>query len=358
MTKKLNLTFGIEIECNVRYDPSTYTASLAAREPAADSGIFSNSDFDRNRLFREHVARELGTHGYTVHDERGHQAQQPSQSWIVGHDDSICHSRLGQTTHADHIYCDIELKSPVFKFSPVALTEVHEFVSLFTRLFDVKIDWACGFHVHVGNQRKGFPLQTLKNFSILTTVCEQHFSSLHPPDRVLGNTWVRRQTETFGDMHPWDIAKSIQSCENRKQLVGLYSSNPDYLERDVAYSLCPLVMKPRFNTIEFRQHEGTTDTQVIMSWIGLACGVVTSAHEMAFEDLTQLVDDVAFDPRMDVISLLFGLQLGGSAAWYQGRERYVHPKPARAWVDKTMGKVVEGRERSLYEVYARSVGRW
>ena len=47
---------------------------------------------------------------------------------------------------------------------------------------------SCGLHVHVGNQRNGFPLQTVRNVLSVATICERIIDGMHDASRIDGST--------------------------------------------------------------------------------------------------------------------------------------------------------------------------
>ncbi|KAK3173199.1 hypothetical protein OEA41_006528 [Lepraria neglecta] len=330
MDDSLKLTFSIELECIVRYDPATYEDYLGELNE-----IRATVDAKLQMLLCKHIVYGLGGHGFSACDGM---RDPSSQKWVVDKDDSI----YPPPTDNGYCYVDVELKSPAYNFAPAALGQVEQVIRLLTNAFDVDIDKSCGLHVHVGNQRKGFPLQTLKNFCMLTTIFERQFNSLHPSGRVRRNSFVKAMTKAYEGVSPLDTALLIQSFTTHKQLVQRFTGDSVSLpDRYYACNFCPPVFKPTLGTIEFRQHKSTMDTDVICMWVKLACGLVRTAHDMRFGDLAQLIADVASGSNIDAINLLSELQLGSSAKSYGRQRRYSHPQPPWAWVDPMEEETVE-----------------
>lgn len=251
---------------------------------------------------------------------------------------SIRSSPLLHQEDAEYGYCDVSIKSPASPLSQQAFSEIEDVLDILSSIADLEVifDSSCGLHVHVGNESAGFPLQTLKNVSILTTVFEAQFSSLHPPERVLNNEYIKRQSAVFAGKSPWDIAMEIQLCQNTDELVGLWTKGNGESDKNLACSLLQMVAKPGFQTIEFRQHKTTMEVGEICKWVELTTALVRYAHEVAFEDLMRVVEDIAFDPGRDIADLLCSLGMTAMADNYGGCEQYEHPRLEGAWVDKTL----------------------
>lgn len=254
---------------------------------------------------------------------------------MIDSDSSICSSPLFHQEDAEYGYCDIEIKSPAFLLSPKSFAEMEDVLYNISTISNLEFifDTSCGLHIHVGNESAGFPLQTLKNFCILTIIFEAQFSSLHPPERVLDNPYIKRQSATFAGKNPWDIAMDIQLCRDADDLVNLWAKKDGEPDKNIAYNLFQLVCEPGFRTIEFRQHKATKETGEVIKWVELTTALVRYAHEVAFEDLMLTVEDIAFDPGRDVVDLLYTLGLTDLANHYNGCERYEHPNIEGAWVD-------------------------
>lgn len=334
MPQPLNLTFGIELECIVRYPRATYIPAL---EDLGHPVSSSDTRYDHiiAKIVRQHIALSLQSSGYAAR----HPPQEQIQSaWMIDTDSSICSSPLFQLEDAEHGYCDVEIKSPACPFSQQALTETEDVLDNLASISDLEFifDTSCGLHVHVGNESAGFPLQTLKNVCILTAVFEAQFSSLHPPARVLNNEYIKRQSAVFAGKNPWDIAMEIQRCQKTHELVGLWRKPNGEFDKDLACNLLQLVSERGFRTIEFRQHKATMEMGEVCKWVELTTALVRYAHEVPFEDLMRVVEEIAFDPERNVADLLCSLGLIEMAGHYGGCERYEHPRLEGAWVDKSL----------------------
>ena len=338
MHDPLNLTFGVEIECIIAFDPDKYEEGLShglgtlwEKEPVTkyqhDSGL--------RTLLRHHIVKLLSENGfpaYAVTEPEG------DQKWTVTHDTSII---TNDNPGKGYMECDVEIKSPAMRLCPKALRRVNGVLSLLIPNFDTYVNVSCGLHVHIGNQRAGFPLQTLKNLSMLTAMFEHQLDSFHPSDR-LDSLHAKGPSKVFKGQNPWDTVQAIQNCATKTQLLYLYA-NEERLDRNLAYNLCSMAAGSR-KTIEFRQHEGTLDAVKIINWIQVAGGLVNAMYEISGFELGRLFSACAFVPRYTAIDLLLRLKMHNLVPYYQGR-MYTHLRPEPIWVAGRRGGNSEAAPR-------------
>ena len=341
MQTPLDLTFGIELECVMFFDPAEYRGALPH-----GSGIFwekrlSSQLHEESKLrliFREYITKLLTENGfpaYSVASDGG------NQKWTVTNDTSI-EIKDGPCTGDGFLQCDVEIKSPAMRFCPKALRQVRKVVRLIKRNFDTSMNTSCGFHVHIGNRKKGFPLQTLKHLCMLTAMFEHQLNSLHPAHRI-GNLQAKGPSTVFRCQNPWDTLIKIQGCKTKDELVLLYANDDGRLDRCFAYNLCSMVTGPN-KTIEFRQHEGTLDLPKIMNWIEVAAGMVDAMHETSTEDLAQLISTCAFEPNYTISDLLIRLKPGDLYAFYY-TQLHEHQRPKSLWIRDTIRENAEAAPR-------------
>lgn len=346
MPDSLNLTFGIELECIISFDPTVYELGLPHAEGQLWEERLSSSLHQESKLriiFRNHIVNLLNEMGISAYDmaSRG-----GDQKWTVSNDTSI-NIRDGLRAEDGFLECDVEIKSPAMRFCPMALRRVQQMVKLLIREFNVDVDNSCGFHVHIGNQNSGFPTQTLKHFCMLTAMFEHQLNAFHPAHRI-GNFHVKGPSAVFKGQNPWEAVRVIQRCEVREELVLLYADNERFPDRCFAYNLCPMVFGPH-KTIEFRQHKGTLDAPEMMNWIQVAGGMIDAMHNISAVNLAQLIDTGAFDLKFTVLDLLLRLKLEALVPFYRGR-LHAHPRPEPVWV--------RGRIREVVEVVPRRLRLW
>ncbi len=334
MPQPLNLTFGIELECIVRYPRATYIPALEDLGHFVSSALDSRYDHIIAKLVRKHVALSLQSSGFAA--PHAPQEQTP-EAWIIDADSSICRSPLFQEEDAGYGCCDIVVKSPLSPISQEAFTEIEDVLDKLSSISDLEliVDTSNGLHVHVGNENAGFPLQTLKSICILTAVFEAQLSSLHPPERVVNNLYVKQQSAVFAGKNSWEIAKVIQLSQDAQELVGLWRKQNGELKENLTSNVLQVVSESGFGTIGFRQHKATMAIGEICKWVELTTALVRYAHEIPFEGLVCVIEDIAFDPKRDVTDLLHRLSLTDLADYFGRCERYEHPRLEGAWVDES-----------------------
>ena len=309
----LTLTFGVELELILRFNPAGYTEE-------SDDGwsIPEERAWDHMRA----VLEELPAYNYA---ERFGQWVAGFEKWDLGRDSSINIPELWEPRDGDYFdYSAIELRSPALPYTTASLSHVKEVFHLLFTTFDIVVNESCGLHVHVGNELKGFPLQTLKNFCILTTTFERELQSLHPPSRI-DNRHSRSSGAIFMGISPWDVEKIIKSTHNEDGLIFRVQNK----QKGYAYNL--LNLGGGKETIEFRQHEATVNVDDIVKWVELTCSLVEKAHEFAMKDHHDLdqnvmrryhVDDFLEDtdhlPNRSILDILARLGLGELVRTFRG----------------------------------------
>lgn len=323
----LDLTFGIELECVIFFDPAKYRWALPYSNGILWEKRISSYLHEESKLgliFRDHITKFLTEKGFPTYNAA---SDGGNRKWTVTHDTSI-EIKDGPRVGDGFLECDIEIKSPAMRFCPKALRRIRQVVRLLRRNFDMSLNKSCGFHVHIGNGKKGFPLQTLKHLCMLTVMFEHQLNSLHPAYRI-GSLHAKGPSAVFRGQNPWDTLIKIQRCETKLALVRLYANNDGRLDRCFAYNLCPMLTHPN-KTVEFRQHEGTIDVSKILSWIAVAARMVDAMHETSTEGLLRLISTCAFDPRYTVSDLLLGLKLEYLISFYAVQlHEHQRPEPFR-----------------------------
>lgn len=333
VSESLTLTFGVELEFILRFNPVDYRF---------DHDCSHESCLHAEEFARKHMTSILVENGYPVygHEERTSEEGSYFEKWDLGKDTSIHISELEPPPDEDRFgYSAVELRSPALAYTAASLLQVREVFDLLFSTFDILVNDSCGLHVHVGNEQKGFPLQTLKNFCILTTTFERELESLHPPSRI-GNKHSLSSGTLFAGVSPWDMEKIIKSTHNEKDLIFRVQDS----EKGYAYNLLNLLEYKK--TIEFRQHEATVNVDDIVKWVEVACSLVMKAHDVAMEDYVDVdqtdlrryhVDDCLDDtysiPNRSILDVLAHLGLPELAEYYSTRDLYNHPRPSWAWAD-------------------------
>ncbi|MCJ1469696.1 hypothetical protein MMC07_008332 [Pseudocyphellaria aurata] len=293
-TDPFRLTFGVELEFLVRFD----------REDPA------------NFWPEEHIIRILNANGFSAHDY----CYTNILEWTVTTDGSV--SDKSKNSHG------IELKSLALDYSPSALKQVTDVVKFLVSKLDLFVNETCGLHVHVGNESRGFTVRTLKTFASLITAFEPQLNSLHPFDRH-ENGFARPLSRAFRKGAPLrEKMLIIDELETVDDLICRFHPiyDAEYVfeasrrldwskDRYMAFNFFNLQGDEPFNTIEFRQHQGTLDPDQIANWVRLTCTLVhmSYADENSVRDLIEQHLD---NPSRTVMDLLVDLKLPGLASFY------------------------------------------
>lgn len=315
------LTFGVELEFIVRYDPEKYQDQLVA---AGERNLW-HKDHQYGILVRQDMIQTLNNNGFPTNSYR----LADISKWTVATDHTVTAIDGSENWYA------IELKSPVLYYCCRALELVERVVELLVSNFDLHVNKTCGLHVHVGDGIRGFALPTLKKFASLITVFEHQLDSLHPPNR-LQNHYAKPVCRTFrNDATPREKLSIIGRLETVDDLVRRFHTVDDptpneeslsfaqwesrvddaICDRYMAFNFFNLRDGERFQTIEFRQHQGTLDPNVITNWIRTTCSLVDLSHTDK-GDLGDLIKNHIDDTDYTVIDLFKDLSLSDLAEFY------------------------------------------
>ena len=348
MAEPLTLTFGIELEFVLRFNLADYEDKIGTID-CDDEGL---GECARQDLF---VALSRG--GFPMNwirdsDEwKKDNADGPPvtygqvrefKTWKVDMDSSIMAD--GPPSGPQGVrygYVGIELQSPALPYTTKSLMKIRRMCRHLGK-FDILIYGSCGFHVHVGNERKGFPLETMKNLCILTATFERELESIHPAHRIK-NFYARSIGSVFhNDISLPGIRRMIRNAETLGDLIELVQKRGKYH----AYNLFNLRCSVAPKTCEFRQHEATIDADAIIRWVELTCGLVEKAHRFAVQDhlnvseMDAYIDEMNSIPQLSIIDIARSLGLEDVASYYEGRGLHTHPRVLRSGANST-------RERTM-----------
>jgi hypothetical protein len=234
-----NLTFGIELELLV---PS------------------------RGRVHsRQEVAAYLQRHGIDARcAEYSHKAV--TDYWKIVSDASVCCSR-------DDPHClTFELVSPVLR-GKSGLQCVEAIMGVLASV-QLTVNETAGFHVHIGAD-PFFNLEQLKRICASFVKFEQAFDSLVPVSRRgVNNKYCKSHQQQFGSQSNPAINQVILG---RNQLGGLLAVMNKSTDRYFKLNL-QRVSNRDSPTLEFRQHNGTSNFEKIRAWVLLLLHFVNNAQ--------------------------------------------------------------------------------
>lgn len=309
MGAPLCLTFGVELEFIVSYNPAGYEEKMRnAREIFQELNTTPTLHEKYGILVRLDMIQLLNENGFDTNDYEGTE----STKWTVDTDGTVT-----PAVDRDN-WCAIEVKTPVFFYSDAdASREIEMVVELLVSNFGLYTNDNCGLHVHVGNESSGFELRTLQNFCSLITAFDRQLDSLHPYDRLQTPYAKSTRTAFIPSATLTDNLSIIDRLISVEDLVDQFHEHDKYMAFNF-YNLREDVEKP-LRTIEFRQHQGTLDPDLIINWVKVACGLVHRSYTNpgGFRDLidTHMHDSKSYT----VIDLFTDLQLRDLAEFYAPR---------------------------------------
>ncbi|KAL8882403.1 MAG: hypothetical protein Q9198_000597 [Flavoplaca austrocitrina] len=325
------LTWGLELELVVRYDRQRYSQYLVSGEGTfwkANASLDLNAKF--NHLVRTDVIQALKLEQVPVHgildDLSG---PERFSKWTVWLDGSIVpNAQRLPSKWAGSSYTGVEIKTPVFYYQEKAFHQLIHVVRVLNDNFSIFMNNTCGLHVHVGNGMKGIPFSTVKNLAILATIFERQFNSLHPIHRVR-NKYCRPLAQRWHGLDPILIASEIEAFKNIDQLVKKLSEVHGNPEKHHTINFRNLVCKDGTQTIEFRQHKGTTDPVAMIQWARLCCELVSYCYHAGEFGVLDFLCDRVSRKQYSVLDLLTDLGLGGPSSladYYEQDGLYEHPR--------------------------------
>lgn len=133
--------------------------------------------------------------------------------------------------------------------------------------------------MHVGQRQLAFPLSTLKNLLSLNIIGQYQIDEIHPPHRLsAGYAWplssILTSDQRYGSV--WRIAQLIEMIPTVAEFIqyvhlpkaykGTLDQADTVKDRSAAINFMNLGSRDK-RTIEFRQHAGTLDIDVIGRWM-------------------------------------------------------------------------------------------
>ncbi|MCJ1426979.1 hypothetical protein MMC29_004882 [Sticta canariensis] len=305
------LTFGVELEFIACYNPEDYQDKLQAAEgkfwPVKSTSWSRREKY--GNLVSRHMVQILNENGFCTNNYQ----RKGFLKWTVDTDSTITPFDISGNWYA------IEVKTPVLYFCRAALEHVQRAVTLLVSKFKLYTNENCGLHVHVGNEDRGFTMGTLKHFCSLITVFEHQLDSLHPPAR-LKNPHVKSMRKAFSPeatlVEKLSIIDKLEAVNDliHKLHFTEYADN----DRNMAYNLFNLLENAHdrpLRTIEFRQHRGTLDPQLITNWVKVACNLVKVSYS-GRDILRDLIRTHLNHTEYTVIDLFKDLNLSDLAEFY------------------------------------------
>ena len=234
-------------------------------------------------------------------------------------------------------FTGVEITSPIFLFADISqnLARTAQLLETLHANFDVSANKSCGLHVHTGNASSSFPLHTIKNLCVLTTVFERLFNSLHPLHRMK-NGFCRPPLRAWHQTPPAEICGKIEGLEDIDEVVDRCCGVRGEKTRYQAMNLCnldhgePEDDAKRKRTVEWRQHAGCVDAGEIGWWASVCCEVVGYCHSRGKEGVFDVVDGGLYGGGFKIGDLL---KVVGIEEGLGSRRMYEHPWMKWEWRD-------------------------
>lgn len=142
-----------------------------------------------------------------------------------------------------------------------------------------RINRSCGLHVHIGLQNitEQQYVNIFKNYAKLERIIDSFMAESRRDNR---NHYCK-SIRGYADL--------LNRCVNRTGVNSI-------LNRDRYFKVNPTSCN-RHNTIEFRQHQGTTDYQKISNWIAFLTALVDFSKNNVLTEEPQSIEDLTFLPK-------------------------------------------------------------
>lgn len=231
-TKKIVLTFGVEIECVVPRSRMTQSAT--------ENGL------------------PFAYEGYNHVDNRHHYK-------------FVSDASINDDVRENGCYNGIECVSPILDNNKAGLDSLKNCCKSLNEA-GAQVNKSCGLHVHVGVAHlKGEQLVNIyKNYQKLESLID----SFMAPSRRSNCRWAR-------SLGGFDFSNCHDASDLRYEIGTRYCKvNPEAYERH--------------QTVEFRQHQGTTDYEKISMWVSFCTKLVAWSMDNVFADTVRSIDDVPF----------------------------------------------------------------
>ncbi|KAI0121254.1 putative amidoligase [Xylariales sp. AK1849] len=162
-----------------------------------------------------------------------------------------------------------------------------------------KANRSTGLHVHIGRGATGrmYTLDEVKKIAIFYCRFESAIDEFHPLHRSQDNENImsNRKNELLDSLSVEEIYNTIRSANNIVDVCKITNYCSDGIiydgYSDSRFFKVNFTSLQKHDTIEFRQHEGTTDPREMILWIRFLLKFVNFALEAPFESVTAPGED-------------------------------------------------------------------
>ena len=290
-----NPTFGVELECYIRFRRGTYGyGSDSTIATAAHRAI-------RDTLNKAGVPARTAAYGETDYSK-----------WLIEFDSSL--SRCVRRDGYENVGVEIVTRVLHHKVGYGSKTEVRKAFRALNRRHTLltNIGFGCtGLHVHVGNSRTGLSAMTAKKLAAMVTALEPVINRIIVPTSRLQSVYcrppsgIRRQ---FGLGTLQQQLSAILAARDSSEVIRAAQGTFGHQGRYAQVNLLPLV-DPRKRTIEFRYFAGTTNADEIVDLVDFVVALVRFAATSSNEQWFALIQSAVGDPTFTIFGLVRALNV-------------------------------------------------
>jgi hypothetical protein len=181
----------------------------------------------------------------------------------------------------------IEIKTPAYYFAEKAVDTVKKVCEVLSCAYRINCNQSCGIHVHVGNAKKGFSFETLRNLYATLWTFEPQIQTIHPEHRLKGNRYCKNLRETSmmsSKTYQPGRSKTARVLEhllyNTHTMQQLANREVGVIGGRSAYAMDNIQHEPSDemkNAIEFRQYRATLNPEESANWARFCVGMLEVA---------------------------------------------------------------------------------
>lgn len=219
----------------------------------------------------------------------------------------------------------LEVASPIFHLGSSEINDIEKVCNIITSTYKVFVNETCGLYVHVGKGRDDMPSdQEIKNLYAILWTFENRLTRLHPSHRQGNEACKSMHAATplaKRNLSSNDALQRILNCQSGAEVIFLVSKS--VVNGEMAYDGCNLMQSSGHaikRTIEFRQHAGTLDPEVIVNWATVCATLLKIAGEISEAGLYSFLRDNLRDERtFTAVDLIGKIGLERKAEYYRSK---------------------------------------
>lgn len=285
------LTFGVEFEFGIRFEKQPFRENsdiwwLMKDTLIVETGLKILTEIEMSQDDDDTDRSEMSQDDDDDDPDTIPQSEL-FNTWIIGTDNSLSFKAELKADKDHEYYSSIEMRTPVFKFGPDAFKEIHRMLTALKKHFDVVVNYSCGLHVHVGKEKEGISFMPLQHLMATIYTFEPQVSSLLHNSRINQTfcTALREESNLALRGYEGKLLDVMLGTSEVNEVVDMFGS---WDIPSMAYQIDLLhqpYAHPVKRTIEFRQHEGSMDSETVLNWVCFVVELVSWAHKISRQDL-------------------------------------------------------------------------